>query len=106
DLGTSPLYALQACFNGPTAVPPTAGNVMGAVSLFVWSLVVVVSIKYIAIIMRADKNGEGGILALLTLALGARGTDAKPSRSKGRAVLLVLAVGFVGTALLFGAGII
>ncbi len=106
DLGTSPLYALQACFNGPTAVPPTTGNVMGAVSLFVWSLVVVVSIKYIAIIMRADNNGEGGILALLTLALGARRTDAKPARSQGRAVWLVLAVGFVGTALLYGDGII
>lgn len=106
DLGTSPLYALQACFNGPTAVPPTADNIMGAVSLFIWSLVVVVSIKYIAIIMRADNDGEGGILALLTLALGARRADGTPGRTPGRAVWILLAFGFVGTALLYGDGII
>jgi KUP system potassium uptake protein len=106
DLGTSPLYALQACFNGPTAVEPTRGNVMGAVSLFVWALVVVVSIKYIAIIMRADNDGEGGILALLTLALGARPTDAPTARKQLRALWLVLALGFIGTALLYGDGII
>src|ERR1035437_6625605 len=106
DLGTSPLYALQGCFNGPTAVPPPADNIMGAVSLFIWSLVVVVSIKYIAIIMRADNDGEGGILALLTLALGARRADATPGRTPGRAVWILLAFGFVGTALLYGDGII
>jgi KUP system potassium uptake protein len=112
DIGTSPLYALQACFNGPSAVTPTAANVMGAVSLFVWSLVIVVSGKYLAIIMRADNQGEGGILALLTLALGARKPAppaAKPAPSRGwpaRAAWLVLALGFVGTALLYGDGII
>jgi KUP system potassium uptake protein len=109
DLGTSPLYALQACFNGPSAVTPSRDNVMGAVSLFVWSLVVVVSIKYIGLIMRADNEGEGGILALLTLALGARSTSAKPVKPHGRAartLWIVLALGFVGTALLYGDGII
>jgi KUP system potassium uptake protein len=106
DLGTSPLYALQACFNGPTAVSPTHANVMGAVSLFVWSLVIVVSVKYIAIIMCADNQGEGGILALLTLALGERPADATAVRSHRRALWLVPALGFVGTALLYGDGII
>jgi KUP system potassium uptake protein len=109
DLGTSPLYALQACFNGPSAVTPSRDNVMGAVSLFVWSLVVVVSIKYIGLIMRADNEGEGGILALLTLALGARSTSAKPVKPHGhaaRTLWIVLALGFVGTALLYGDGII
>jgi KUP system potassium uptake protein len=104
DLGTSPLYALQACFNGPSAVTAARGNVMGAVSLFIWALAIVVSGKYLAIIMRADNQGEGGILALLTLALGARTPAARAWPA--RAAWLVLALGFVGTALLYGDGII
>src|SRR5882672_3496067 len=68
DLGTSPLYALQEAFTGPHAADVSRDNVIGIVSLFLWSLVLVVTIKYIAFLMRADNRGEGGILALLALA--------------------------------------
>src|SRR6185436_4514663 len=70
DLGTSPLYALQEAFGGSYPIAPTPDNVRATVSLFVWSLVTVVSLKYVLIIMRADNEGEGGILALLAMALG------------------------------------
>ncbi|MFI5310681.1 MAG: potassium transporter Kup [Gemmatimonadales bacterium] len=109
DLGTSPLYALQECFSGPYPVPPTSANVLGTISLFVWSLLVVVSVKYIAIIMRADNQGEGGILALTALALGrAQSGDplARARRRAPRALGIVLALGFAGAALLYGDGVI
>src|SRR5690242_4774402 len=61
DLGTSPLYALHDAFAGPHAVPPTSENVLGVLSLFVWSLVLVVCLKYLVVMMRADNRGEGGI---------------------------------------------
>ena len=67
DIGTSPLYALRECFHGPHAVAPTPGNVLGVLSLIFWSLVVVISVKYLAFVMRADNRGEGGILALTSL---------------------------------------
>ena len=67
DIGTSPLYALRECFAGTHSVPPTFENVLGVLSLIVYSLVIVISIKYIAIVMRADNQGEGGILALTAL---------------------------------------
>ena len=65
DIGTSPLYAFEECFSGPHGVAVTHENVLGVLSLIFWSLNFVVSFKYIAIIMRADNRGEGGILALL-----------------------------------------
>ena len=106
DLGTSPLYALQECFVGPHGVAPTPDNVRGAISLFAWSLVVVVSIKYVMIIMRADNQGEGGILALLSMALDrSDSSDAAPGKRLGRGAL-VLSLGFVGAALLYGDGVI
>ena len=64
DIGTSPLYAMRECFHGPHAVAPTHENVLGVLSLIVYALVLVVSVKYIAIVLRADNQGEGGILAL------------------------------------------
>ena len=67
DIGTSPLYALRECFHGPHAVPPTYENVLGVLSLIVYALLLVVSVKYIAIVLRADNQGEGGILALTAL---------------------------------------
>ncbi|MEP6905479.1 MAG: KUP/HAK/KT family potassium transporter, partial [Gemmatimonadales bacterium] len=69
DIGTSPLYALRECFKkeyGLTAVP---ANVYGVLSLVLWSLILIVSIKYIVFILRADNRGEGGVLALLALIL-------------------------------------
>src|SRR5512134_885287 len=61
DLGTSPLYAMREAFHGPHAVAPTRANVLGVLSLFFWSLVLVISVKYVMFIMRADNRGEGGI---------------------------------------------
>jgi KUP system potassium uptake protein len=96
DIGTSPLYALRECFHGPHSVLPTYENVLGVLSLIVYSLVLVVSVKYVAIVLRADNQGEGGILALTAL-IPASGD---PSRR-----LLVL-LGIFGAALLYGDGMI
>ena len=67
DIGTSPLYAMRECFFGSHAVPPTQDNVLGVLSLIIYSLLLVISVKYVAIVMRADNQGEGGILALTAL---------------------------------------
>jgi KUP system potassium uptake protein len=100
DLGTSPLYAMREAFHGPHAVAPTRANVLGVLSLFFWSLVLVISVKYVMFIMRADNRGEGGILALLALILSkAAGTT---SRTRGT----LIALGLTGAALLYGDGVI
>jgi KUP system potassium uptake protein len=67
DIGTSPLYAMRECFYGRHAVPPTHANVLGVLSLILWSLLLIISVKYLILILRADNRGEGGILALATL---------------------------------------
>jgi KUP system potassium uptake protein len=67
DIGTSPLYAMRECFYGKHAVAPTHANVLGVLSLILWSLVLIISVKYLILILRADNRGEGGILALATL---------------------------------------
>jgi KUP system potassium uptake protein len=99
DIGTSPLYALRECFTGPHGVDPTPANVLGVVSLVFWSLTIIVSIKYLTLVMRATNRGEGGILALLSLT-GASGRAQKKFRRA------LLALGIVGAALLYGDGII
>jgi KUP system potassium uptake protein len=99
DIGTSPLYALRECFHGPHAIAATPGNVLGVLSLVFWSLVVVISIKYLGFVMRADNKGEGGILALTAL------TDAHAGSARGRRKVLLL-VGLFGAALLYGDGMI
>jgi KUP system potassium uptake protein len=99
DIGTSPLYALRECFHGQHGVAPTHDNVLGVLSLIFWSLTLIISIKYILFVMRADNNGEGGILALL--ALVAKSPEAK---RKSRASLIAL--GLFGAALLYGDGMI
>jgi KUP system potassium uptake protein len=99
DLGTSPLYALQEAFHGERGVTPTPENVLGVVSLFLWALVLMVSIKYVAILMRAGNRGEGGILALLALLLG-------DSSSSMRRASVFIGIGLLGTAMLYGDGII
>ena len=98
DIGTSPLYAMRECFFGSHAVPPTPGNILGVLSLIVYSLVLVISIKYVAVVMRADNQGEGGILALTALVLP------RPGTSGSRAFLILL--GIFGAALLYGDGMI
>ncbi len=98
DIGTSPLYALKECFTGPHGFAPTHDNVLGILSLVFWSLNVVVTFKYLGLVMRADNRGEGGILALL--ALVRRG-----ERPSGAQRALIGAALF-GSALLYGDGII
>jgi KUP system potassium uptake protein len=99
DIGTSPLYALRECFKPEYGISATPAHVYGVLSLIVWSLMLVVSVKYIVFVMRADNHGEGGILAMLALVI-ARET-AHPRR---RTVLIAL--GLVGAALLYGDGVI
>ena len=99
DIGTSPLYALRECFNGEYALAATRANVLGVLSLLVWSMTLVVSIKYLAVILRADNRGEGGILALMAL------TMQKTSASGGSRRVLLL-VGMAGAALFFADGLI
>ena len=98
DLGTSPLYTLQATF-GEHGIGPSPENVLGVLSLIFWSLIVVVSLKYVLFIMRADNKGEGGIMSLLALAQ--RGVRGSP-----RLRLLLLMLGLMGAALFFGDSVI
>jgi KUP system potassium uptake protein len=100
DIGTSPLYALKECVTAPHGVGATPANILGLLSLVFWSITLVVSIKYLLFVMRADNEGEGGVLALLALALGTH--DAKPHP---RARTLVI-LGLFGAALLYGDGVI
>src|SRR5438105_203723 len=67
DIGTSPLYALKECVSRTRGVPPTPENIYGLLSLIFWALTMIITIKYLTFIMRADNDGEGGILALLAL---------------------------------------
>jgi KUP system potassium uptake protein len=99
DIGTSPLYAVRECFAGPHGYPPTPENVLSVLSLVFWALVVVVSVKYLLFVMRADNHGEGGILALMALVAGSG-----RSRKVNRRVLVML--GLFGAALLYGDGMI
>jgi KUP system potassium uptake protein len=100
DIGTSPLYALRECFSGPHRVEPTHDNVLGVLSLVFWALIIVVSVKYLVFVMRADNRGEGGILALMALAM---------QRKRGEEVKVrpvVVTLGVFGAALLYGDGLI
>ncbi|HEX4940119.1 MAG TPA: potassium transporter Kup [Candidatus Kapabacteria bacterium] len=99
DIGTSPLYALKECFHAGHGIPISFENVVGILSLIFWSLVTVVSLKYVAFIMRADNNGEGGILSLLALAL-------RSENKAGWRRSLLIGVGLFGAALFFGDGMI
>jgi len=100
DIGTSPLYAIKEVFGGAHhPVPITPDNVLGVLSLFLWSLLVVVTLKYVSFIMRANNKGEGGIIALLTLALH----NGDPASKRQR---LLIALGLFGAALFYGDGVI
>ncbi|MEO6589710.1 MAG: potassium transporter Kup [Pyrinomonadaceae bacterium] len=99
DIGTSPLYALRECFHGPHAISPSPANILGVLSLIVWSLIIVISVKYLIFVVRADNEGEGGILSLAALA-----TPIKPSGRTEKAILIAL--GIFGAALLYGDGVL
>ncbi|MGE0356139.1 MAG: potassium transporter Kup [Burkholderiales bacterium] len=95
DIGTSPLYALKECFSPEHGIAPTPGNVLGLLSLITWSMAWVIALKYLLVMMRADNNGEGGILALLALAL--RGLHHEPRKR-----WFVVTLGIFGAAMFYG----
>ena len=97
DIGTSPLYAFRECFRPEHHLRPTEANILGIVSLIAWSLVIIISIKYLVLVMRADNRGEGGILALMSL-VGVQ--------SASRRRWFIVALGLFGAALLYGDGMI
>src|SRR6188768_2323935 len=102
DIGTSPLYTIRECFFGTHPVPPSHENVLGVLSLVVYALLLVISVKYIAIVMRADNQGEGGILALTALIPPRDGSTDWLAATRPLLVLL----GIFGAALLYGDGMI
>ena len=102
DIGTSPLYALKECFmvHHGHQIQPTHDNVLGVLSLITWSLILVISVKYLIFVLRADNRGEGGILALMSLV--------RPREAGRRGVRrsVLIALGLFGSALLYGDGMI
>ena len=99
DIGTSPLYTMKEVFAGNHPIPLSPDNVLGILSLILWSLIVIVSIKYVIFIMRADNRGEGGIMALIALAL----RDAKGNPARERMIILI---GVLGAAMFYGDGMV
>jgi len=100
DIGTSPLYAIQTVFSADhQAVKPTETDVYGVISLVFWSITMIVSVKFVTFIMRADNDGEGGIMALIALIQGAKLKDSKRQ-------MILIAAGLFGVALFYGDGMI
>src|SRR5271168_4513242 len=99
DIGTSPLYAFQVALTGLGHPAPTAAEVLGLVSLILWALMVMVSLKYVVFVLRADNDGEGGILALLSLV-------ASDQVAKGARLSVLVLLGVIGASLLYGDGVI
>ena len=98
DIGTSPLYALKEIFQGGH-VATTPANILGVLSLIFWTLTIIISLKYVLLILRADNNGEGGLIAMLALATHA-------VRGKPRLRRTLMTVGLFGTAVFYGDGVI
>lgn len=99
DIGTSPLYAFKECIHGPHGVAATRENVLGVLSLIVWALALVVTVKYLTFVMRADNRGEGGIFSLLAL-------TPERMRGRGRKIGIVALLVITGAGLLYGDGMI
>ena len=95
DIGTSPLYTVQTCFSDYTGLKPTPENVLGMLSLITWALIIVVTLKYVVVVMRAGNNGEGGVLALMALVSQEPGIS-----DRRRRVYMML--GIAGAALFYG----
>lgn len=103
DIGTSPLYALRECFGHEYGLPFTPQNVVGILSLILWTILLVICVKYMAFVMRADNKGEGGILSLMALAVRAsKGRDGDGGKLK----FWLTVMGVFGAALLYGDGVI
>lgn len=101
DIGTSPLYALRECFHGSHGLAPTPENVLGILSIIVWTLILVICVKYMMFVMRADNKGEGGILSLMALAV-----RSQHDKGAARRRWIMTTMGLFGAALLYGDGII
>ena len=95
DIGTSPLYAVKETFNPEHGIPLNEANILGGLSAIFWTLMIVVSLKYVVLVLRADNRGEGGIMALLALATGAL-------RERSRWTAPLLAIGLFGASLFYG----
>jgi KUP system potassium uptake protein len=95
DIGTSPLYTVKECFSEFTGLKPVHEDVLGILSLITWALIVIVTVKYVMVVMRADNHGEGGVLALM--ALVSRRAEISPRRRN-----LYLMLGMAGAALFYG----
>src|SRR5215469_744499 len=102
DIGTSPLYTVQTVFNpsDPRPVPVSSQNVFGVISLIFWAVTIVVTITYVLLVMRADNDGEGGILALITL------IRRRPAPGSRRVAMALAALGIFGASLFFGDSVI
>jgi len=101
DISTSPIYAIRECFHGEYGIVPTHGNITGVLSLMFWTLVMIVGMKYLIFVFRADNKGEGGVIALTALI---RGELSRPS--KGRSSLGIVTLGLFAACLLYGDGMI
>ena len=101
DIGTSPLYALRECFHASHGLPVVLATITGLLSLIIWALLLVVTVKYLLFVMRADNQGEGGILALMALGQRHREESAFPLR-----IGPVIALGLLGASLVYGDGMI
>ncbi|MDO8694224.1 MAG: potassium transporter Kup [Sheuella sp.] len=100
DIGTSPLYAFEQVFsNGDHSVPISQANILGVLSVFMWSLVMIVTIKYVFFIMRADNQGEGGIISLMALSL-------EKAKNNATSQKWILGLGLTGAAFFYGDGVI
>jgi KUP system potassium uptake protein len=99
DIGTSPLYALKVCFDPTNGIAMTPESVFGVISMIFWSFVMVVSLKYLLFVMRANNHGEGGILSLMALALRTAKTNSKRS-------VVIMVVGVMGACLFYGDAVI
>ncbi len=98
DIGTSPLYAIKECFSPAHGLPISRDNILGILSLILWSLILVVTIKYLLLIIRLDNEGEGGIMALMELV--------RPKISNRFSYIAVIALGLFGASLLYGDGVL
>jgi KUP system potassium uptake protein len=95
DIGTSPLYALKECFSPDHGIPFTPNAVYGIISMLFWAITIVVSLKYVLFVMRADNNGEGGVLALMALSLRTAVTGSRRSQ-------ILMMLGVFGACMFYG----
>src|SRR5574343_1481004 len=99
DIGTSPLYTLKEVFASHHPIPVTPENVFGVLSLILWALILVVTVKYVFFVMRADNRGEGGIMALIALTSQQAGQDRRKQK-------FIMYAGIIGACMFFADGMV